>query len=141
MFCHQELAMMISIFSRFLSVMALVVITSLLSEGVKAQNQEIKGMTGGNKNSGDCGYIADQPNYILQLNQQAYSLNVSVETPAGKPSLLILGPGESDRFCILGDAKSGKNPQMGGVWAPGKYLIYVGDSQGSQNPFTLRISP
>lgn len=131
---------MISIFSRFLSVMALVVITSFLSEGVKAQNQEIKGMTGGNKNSGDCGYIADQPNYVLQLSQQAYSLNISVETPSGKPSLLILGPGEGDRFCILGDANAGKNPQMGGVWAAGKYFIYVGDSQGSQNPFTLKIS-
>ncbi|WP_330202849.1 hypothetical protein [Cyanobacterium sp. Dongsha4] len=107
---------------------------------VQAQNQEIKGMTGGNKNSGDCGYVSEKPNYVLQLNEQAYSLNVILETQAEKPSLLILGPGESDRFCILGDTKSGKKPQMGGVWAAGKYLIYVGDSQGSQNPFTLKIS-
>lgn len=121
--------------------MVLVMLFSFLStEVTQAETQEIKGMSGGNKNSGDCGYIPDQPNYILQLTQQTYSLNISLETSAAKPSLLILGPEEGDRFCILGDPKSGKNPQMGGVWTAGKYLIYVGDSQGSQNPFTLKIS-
>ena len=63
-----------------------------------------------------------------------------METNQGKPSLLILGPGEGDRFCILGEATSGKYPKMGGVWAAGKYLIYVGDAQGKQNPFTMKIT-
>lgn len=76
------------------------------SSGSKSRN---KRDDGGNKNSGDCGYVSDKPNYVLQLNEQAYSLNVILETQAEKPSLLILGPGEGDRFCILGDTKSGKS--------------------------------
>jgi hypothetical protein len=103
-------------------------------------NQEIKGTTGGNKNSGDCGYISNQPNHVINLREQVYSLNIVVETNQGKPTLLILGPGDSDRFCILGEASPGKYPQMGGVWAAGKYLIYVGDAQGNQNPFTMKIT-
>lgn len=104
------------------------------------KNQEIKGTTGGNNNSGDCGYIGNQPSHVINLSQQVYSLNIVVETNQGKPTLLVVGPGNNDRFCILGEASPGKYPKMGGVWAAGKYLIYVGDIQGSQNPFTLKIT-
>lgn len=104
------------------------------------KNQVIKGTTGGNNNSGDCGYIGNQANHVINLSQQVYSLNVVVEASQGKPTLLILGPGNSDRFCILGEAIAGKYPKMGGVWAAGKYLIYVGDAQGNQNPFTMKIT-
>lgn len=103
------------------------------------QNQTIQGTTGGNKNSGDCGYIANQPNHIINLSQQTYSLNIILEANNGNPSLLVLGPGGSDRFCVLGKPSTGKKAKMGGVWAPGKYLIYVGDTQGSNHPFTLRV--
>lgn len=114
----------------------------MMPNSVMAQtsvNDTVKGTTGGNKNSGDCGYIADKPNYVINLNQQTYSMNVTLEANQGKPSLLILGPGTSDRFCVLGEPKTGKKAKMGGVWAKGKYLIYVGDTQGSKNPFTLKI--
>lgn len=104
------------------------------------KSQEIKGTTGGNNNSGDCGYIGNQPNHIINLSQQVYSLSVVVEASQGKPSLLVLGPSPDDRFCIIGDSTPGKYPKMGGVWAPGKYLIYVGDAQGNQNPFILKIT-
>lgn len=123
----------------FLSIISIVLIP-LNSKAQIPNNQEIRGMTGGNNNSGDCGYIANAPNHIITLNQQVYSLNIVVEANQGKPSLLVLGPGQSDRFCILGDSTPSKYPKMGGVWAPGKYFIYVGDTQGSQNPFTLRIT-
>ena len=129
-----------TIFAYFWTTLALSI--ALLSPSVQAQNlrnQSIRGTTGGNNNSGDCGYIADKPNHVINLSQQVYSLNVILEAQGGKPSLLILGPGTNDRFCILGEPSQGKNAQMGGVWAPGKYLIYVGDAQGSQNPFTLKI--
>lgn len=102
-------------------------------------NKTIQGTTGGNNNSGDCGYIADQPNYVINLNEQTYSLNVILEANNGKPSLLVLGPGNNDRFCVLGEPTSGKLAKMGGVWAPGKYLIYVGDAPGNKNPFTLKV--
>lgn len=108
-----------------------------------AQNrglQEIQGQTGGNVNSGDCGYIASQPNHVINLIQPVYSLEIKVESSQGNPSLLILGPDSKDRFCILGSGNAGKSPKMSGVWEAGKYLIYVGDMQGNQNPFTLKIS-
>lgn len=127
----------------FWGITVMVLIFNFIPLNVLAQipkNQEIQGTTGGNKNSGDCGYISNQPNHIINLSEQVYSLNVVVETSQGKPTLLILGPGNGDRFCILGEASSGKYPKMGGVWAAGRYLIYVGDAQGNQNPFTMKIT-
>jgi hypothetical protein len=102
-------------------------------------NQTIQGISGGNNNSGDCGYIANKPNYVINLAQETYALTVILEAQQGKPSLLVLGPGKSDRFCVLAEPNTGKNAQMGGFWAPGKYLIYVGDAPGNNNPFTLKI--
>ena len=104
-----------------------------------AGNQTIQGTTGGNKNSGDCGYIADKPNHVINLSEKSYSLNLILEASNGKPSLLIVGPSNNDRFCVLGEPTSGKLAKMGGVWAPGKYLIYVGDAPGNKNPFTLKV--
>lgn len=102
--------------------------------------QEVKGNTGGNVNSGDCGYIANKPNHVINLMEPLYSLKIRVEASQGNPSLLILGPGNNDRFCILGGANTGKLPEMSGVWEAGKYLIYVGDMEGNQHPFTLKIT-
>ncbi len=124
---------------------ALVGIFVFISTGLaNAQNiglakKEIKGQTGGNVNSGDCGYIASQPNHVINLTQAVYSLEIRLEATQGNPSLLILGPGSNDRFCILGEQNMNKSPRMSGVWDAGKYSIYVGDIQGNQHPFTLRI--
>ena len=136
----QYLSLSSSIITHSLTTIALwltIMLPSALAQ--TSQNQTIKGTTGGNNNSGDCGYIADQPNHVIILSQQAYSLNVILEANNGKPSLLILGPGTNDRFCVLGAPNQGKTAKMGGVWAPGKYLIFVGDAQGNKNPFTLKI--
>ena len=116
-------------------------LTMALSSGTAKAlpSQTIKGVTGGNNNSGDCGYIANKPNYVINLTKQTYSLNVILEAKKGKPSLLVLGPGKGDRFCVLGEPNIGKNAKMGGFWSPGKYLIYVGDAPGNKNPFTLKI--
>lgn len=127
-------------FPRYFLLTFFVMMNSSISLAQSAQSQEIRGVTGGDRNSGDCGYISSQPNHVMQLSQQTYSLNIYLEVNQGKPSLLILGPGEGDRFCILGEPAMGRQPHMGGVWAPGKYLIYVGDANGNQNPFTLRIT-
>ncbi|AFZ47801.1 hypothetical protein Cyast_1846 [Cyanobacterium stanieri PCC 7202] len=102
-------------------------------------NREISGNMGGSVNSGDCGYIAGNPNHVINLSEQNYSLHLRVEASQGKPTLLILGPNRGDRTCILGDVGAGKLPQMGGVWAPGQYSIYVGESDGNQHPFTLKV--
>ena len=129
-----------SILNHSLATIALWLIMTLPSAIAKPLPSEtIQGMTGGNNNSGDCGYIANKPNYVIILPEQTYSLNVILEAQQGQPSLLILGPGKSDRFCVLGKPSIGKNAQMGGFWSPGKYLIYIGDAAGNKNPFTLRI--
>ncbi len=128
----------INMIYRFLLILLLL----LLARGMKAQSlsREIKGVTGGEKNSGDCGFIADKPNHILQLPQQVYSLGITVEAEGGKPSLLVIGPTDKERFCVLGDVKLGKKPEIKGVWQPGRYLIYVGEMEGNRYPFTLRIT-
>jgi hypothetical protein len=102
--------------------------------------QNLQGKTGGKINSQDCGYIANQPNHILNLMEKTDSLRVTLKANGGKPTLLILGPGDQDRFCVLGDTNSGVNPEISGVWEPGKYLIYIGDLTNSQYDFTLNIS-
>jgi hypothetical protein len=103
-------------------------------------NQQIQGNTGGGINSQDCGYIGSQPNHVLNLMQKVDYLRVNLQTNGGEPTLLILGPGAQDRFCVLGDRSSGVNPELAGVWEAGKYLIYVGDRSNSQHSFTLNIS-
>ncbi|MBE9223236.1 hypothetical protein IQ215_11065 [Cyanobacterium stanieri LEGE 03274] len=102
-------------------------------------NREITGNMGGSVNSGDCGYIRENPHHVINLREQNFSLHLQVEASQGKPTLLIVGPDRGDRTCILGDTATGKLPHMGGVWAPGQYSIYVGESGGNQYPFTLRV--
>ncbi|HIK38437.1 MAG: hypothetical protein NZ901_06260 [Geminocystis sp.] len=120
----------------------LVFFVLLFARGINAQSEsrEIRGMTGGEKNSGDCGFIADKPNHILQLPQKVYSLSITVEAEGGKPSLLVIGPTDKERFCVLGDTTLGRKPEIKGVWLPGRYLIYVGEMEGNRYPFTLRIN-
>lgn len=103
-------------------------------------SQQIKGNTGGEIDSKDCGYIGNQPNHVLNLMQKTDYLKISLRANGGQPTLLILGPGTQDRFCVLGDQNSGVNPQLSGVWEAGKYLIFVGDRTNSQHSFTLNIS-
>lgn len=102
--------------------------------------QNLQGKTGGGINSKDCGYINSQPNHIINLIQKVDYLRVTLKANGGEPTLLILGPGSADRFCVLGDRNSGVNPEISGVWEAGKYIIYVGDLTNSAHDFTLNIS-
>ena len=102
--------------------------------------ERVEGKSGGTVDSKDCGYIAHNPNHVLNLMQRTDYLRVSLQANGGEPTLLIVGPGAKDRFCILGDRSSGMNPELAGVWESGKYLIYIGDRTGSQYPFILNIS-
>lgn len=102
--------------------------------------ERIKGKSGGIVNSKDCGYIDTKPTHILNLMQRIDYLRISLQANGGQPTLLILGPGTQDRFCVLGDQNSGVTPELSGVWEAGKYLIFVGDRSNSQHPFTLDIS-
>jgi hypothetical protein len=113
-----------------------------IAMGVKIDNklQTIEGLSGGSIDSKGCGFIAEQPNYVIQLSQRVDYMRLSVKTTGGQPTLLVLGPNPGDSFCVLGDLVSGLKPEMSGVWEAGEYKIYVGDRLGENYPFTLNIS-
>lgn len=106
---------------------------------LNAQTQ-IRGKTGGGVNTRDCGFISSKPNHTLNLKQKTDYLRVSLRANGGQPTLLIVGPGSQDRFCVLGDSNMGVHPELSGVWESGKYLIFVGDLKNSGSSFTLNIS-
>ncbi len=104
-----------------------------------SQSETIRGTAGGGVATADCGFIRQNPHHVINLTQRVHSLHLKVEAGEGKPTLLIIGPNKSDRTCILGDVSGGRLPEVGGVWASGQYSIYVGDLEGKQYPFTLRV--
>lgn len=123
-----------------LSLIVWVLFPNLKLNAQTIANQQINGVSGGNVKTPDCGYIGNQANYTLNLSQKMDYLKVNLQATGGQPTLLIVGPGANDRFCILGDGNSGLKPELAGVWEAGKYLIYVGDRTNSQHQFTLNIS-
>lgn len=99
----------------------------------------IKGQSGGAVDSKGCGFIANTPNYVLNIAQKVDYMRLTVRASGGQPTLLVLGPKPVDRFCVLGEV-SGLQPEISGVWEAGKYQIYVGDRLGENYQFTLDIS-
>jgi hypothetical protein len=102
--------------------------------------ERIEGKSGGSVDSKGCGFIANAPNYTMNLPQRIDYMRLTVETAGGQPTLLVLGPGSGDSFCVLGDEVSGLKPEISGVWEAGQYQIYVGDRIGENYQFTLNIS-
>lgn len=109
---------------------------------VKIDNKEqtVSGQTGGEIDSKGCGFIAKSPNHVMTLPERIDYMRLTVKAAGGQPTLLVLGPNSGDSFCVLGDDISGLNPEISGVWEPGKYQIYVGDRVGKNYQFTLNIS-
>ncbi|MGL5796119.1 MAG: hypothetical protein ACRC06_17305 [Waterburya sp.] len=103
-------------------------------------NQLIKGQSGGSIDSQGCGFIATSPNYEMNLKERIDYMRLTVQATGGQPTLLVLGPGDGDSFCVLGDEVSGLKPEISGVWEAGNYQIYIGDRLGSQHQFTLNVS-
>ena len=104
------------------------------------KNQTIEGQSGGFVDSQGCGFIADRPNYEMNLSHRVDYIRLTVQADGGQPTLLVLGPNSEDSFCVLGDEISGLKPEISGVWEPGNYEIYVGDRSGKQHQFILDIS-
>ncbi|MGK7895250.1 MAG: hypothetical protein AB4372_16915 [Xenococcus sp. (in: cyanobacteria)] len=102
--------------------------------------QVIQGSSGGPVNSGNCGFIANSPNYTLNLPQRVDYMRITVQAIGGQPTLLVVGPQANDSFCVLGDRGSGLQPEISGVWEPGSYNIFIGDRTGTRHKFTLSIS-
>jgi hypothetical protein len=113
-----------------------------LEKGLKFETntQTIQGQSGGPIDSKGCGFIANTPNYVINLPQRLDYMRLSVQTNGGEPTLLVIGPNSGDSLCALGDRVSGFKPEISGVWEPGEYQIFIGDRTGSNYQFTLNIS-
>jgi len=97
----------------------------------------VSGTSGGTSNSGDCGWVAAEPNLVLDATEDLLNMRIAVQT-AGAPTLLIEGP--AGRYCILPETPSGSTLQFSGYGPRGTYNIYVGDREQIQHPYTLSVS-
>jgi hypothetical protein len=104
------------------------------------ESKTIEGLSGGSTDSHGCGFIPDNPSYKMNLKTRIDYLRFTVESTGGQPTLLVLGPNSGESFCVLGDQKSGLEPEISGVWEAGYYQIYVGDRTQERHKFTLDIS-
>ncbi|MDR9402593.1 MAG: hypothetical protein RI580_04060 [Halothece sp. Uz-M2-17] len=95
-----------------------------------------QGQSGGSVNSNDCGFVPSTPQETIQVSEKINYLRLSLESGSNHPTLLIDGP--DGRFCLLAD--TGNQPSLSGIWMPGEYKVYVGDEQGQQHQYTLRLS-
>ena len=100
----------------------------------------ITGVSGGSADSNGCGFIADTPNYEMNLDSRVDYMRFTVDAAGGQPTLLVIGPNAGDSFCVLGDEISGLKPEISGVWEPGFYQVYVGDRTSSRHEFVLDVS-
>ncbi|MBV5259556.1 hypothetical protein FLX56_14130 [Synechococcus moorigangaii CMS01] len=114
-------------------------------------NGTITGQAGGTVNSNFCGWVATNPNHTFRINGNGLmSLNLSVVDPNGgvsRPFTLLIknidNP-KADPFCAIADPSSGIAAEIGGVWHPGRYQVFVGnfDQAGNvgQSPYVLQIA-
>jgi len=93
----------------------------------------ISGQSGGKINSRGCGFISNKPTQVIEVTERINYLRIAVTARSGQPTLLIKGP--NGNLCAINS-----NPEIAGVWVPGKYSIYVGDRSNSRHNFTLSIS-
>ncbi len=97
----------------------------------------ISGVSGGPNNSGDCGFVAQGPNQVIEVTQDLPYWRIAVQT-AGAPSLMIQGP--RGRFCVLPANAAAGNVEFSGYGDKGTYTIFVGDRSQGQHPYSLSIT-
>ncbi|MCW6053977.1 hypothetical protein K4039_28970 [Lyngbya sp. CCAP 1446/10] len=97
----------------------------------------VSGVSGGPNNSGDCGFVAQGPNHVIEVTQDLPYWKIAVQT-AGAPTLMIQGP--RGRFCVLPANAAAGNVEFSGYGDKGTYVIFVGDRSQAQHPYSLSIS-
>lgn len=97
----------------------------------------MSGVSGGPNNSGDCGFVSQAPNHVINVTQDLPYWRIAVQT-AGAPSLMIQGP--RGRFCVLPANAAAGNVEFSGYGDKGTYTIFVGDRSQGQHPYSLSIS-
>jgi hypothetical protein len=129
---------------RYLAIVALTVGVNLGSAHLALADQQTltpgstvtaAGTSGGESNSGDCGFVAATPNHIIDVAEDLPYMAVKVQT-SGAPTLLIEGP--AGRYCVLPEGGGG-NLQFSGYAPSGTYNIYVGDREQGQHSYNLSI--
>ncbi len=103
---------------------------------VSGQPIAFSGISGGTVDSGDCGYIATNPNHEIELSEDLPYLQITVQT-GGTPTLLIQG--SVGRYCVLPTHSDG-TLQFSGYGTKGNYQLFIGDRNQGQHPYTLSIS-
>lgn len=93
------------------------------------------GTSGGQSNSGDCGFVAEVPNHTVDVAEDLAYVLVQVQA-SGSPTLLIEGP--TGRYCVLPEGAGG-NLQFSGYAPEGTYNIYIGDREQGQHAYNLSI--
>ncbi len=97
----------------------------------------VSGVSGGPNNSGDCGFVGQAPNHVIEVTQDLPYWRIAVQT-AGAPSLMIQGP--RGRFCVLPANAATATVEFSGYGDKGTYTIFVGDRAQGQHPYSLSIS-
>lgn len=111
----------------------------------------ITGMSGGNVNSDFCGWIAASPNHTFTINASGIvSLKLTAAQPNGgatQPFTLLIqnaNDPSADPFCAIADPFSGIPAEIGGVWNPGSYKVFIGNFEQSgaagQAAYVLKVS-
>ncbi|ERT06122.1 hypothetical protein M595_3936 [Lyngbya aestuarii BL J] len=129
---------------RYFAIVALTVAINLGSTHLALADQQslspganitAAGTSGGESNSGDCGFVAATPNHIIDIAEDLPYVVIKVQT-SGAPTLLIEGP--AGRYCVLPEGGGG-NLQFSGYAPSGTYNIYVGDREQGQHSYNLSI--
>ena len=91
----------------------------------------------------DCGYHGEEPDYIINLQQDFTYLRFSVEGE-GTPTLLMIGPLDTNnkaRYCSQTASDSEEHAEHSGYWSAGKYEVYVGEREkGVQTSYELTVT-
>ena len=99
---------------------------------------EISGMSGGAQTSAECGFVPAQPHYSFNITQPTASVSIEV-SGTNDYTLLMVGPDNNSRECILAHDFDGGTIQSRGLYKAGSYRLYVGDIDGASAPFNLTV--
>ena len=99
---------------------------------------EVSGNSGGSQTSAECGFIPAQPDHSFTISQPTASVSIEV-TGSDDYTLLMVGPDNSSRECILAHDFDGGAIQSRGLYKAGTYRLYVGDLDGASATFTLTV--
>jgi hypothetical protein len=109
-----------------------------LEPGFMPNPEVIKGLSGGTRETPDCGYVkaADTPDAVVTLTQPFAALKASVQA-TGDVTMLIEGP--NGRICS--DDVNGLMPEISGAAPAGTYRVWIGDYVGkAEQGFNYQIT-